>query len=63
MSVFKKLAGDTALYGVSTILTRLINYLLVPIQTYAFGRPADLASNTEFYAYIPLLLVLYTLGP
>lgn len=62
MSVFKKLAGDTALYGVSTILTRLINYLLVPIQTYAFGRPADLASNTEFYAYIAVLLVLYTLG-
>jgi O-antigen/teichoic acid export membrane protein len=62
MSVFKKLAGDTALYGVSTILSRMINYLLVPIQTYAFGRPAQLASNTEFFAYIAVLLVVYTLG-
>ncbi len=62
MSVFKKLAGDTALYGVSTILSRMVNYLLVPIQTYAFGRPAQLASNTEFFAYIAVLLVLYTLG-
>jgi O-antigen/teichoic acid export membrane protein len=62
MSVFKKLLGDTALYGVSTILSRTINYLLVPIHTYAFGRPAQLASNTEFFAYIAILLALYTIG-
>ena len=62
MSAFKKLAGDTALYGVSTILARMINFFLVPIQTYAFGKPADLSSNIEFYAYIGVLLALYTLG-
>ncbi len=62
MSTFKKLAGDTALYGISTILGRLINYALVPIQTYAFTKPASMASNVEFYSWIGVLLVLYTLG-
>ncbi len=62
MSTFKKLAGDTALYGVSTILGRLLNYILVPIQTYAFSQPKDLSSNVTFYSYIALLLVIYTFG-
>ncbi|GAB2570821.1 polysaccharide biosynthesis protein [Spirosoma areae] len=62
MSTFKKLAGDTALYGVSTILGRLLNYVLVPIQTYAFAKPRELSSNVEFYSYIGLLLVIYTFG-
>ena len=62
MSTFKKLASDTALYGVSTILGRLLSYILVPIQTYAFARPKELSSNVEFYSYIALLLVIYTFG-
>lgn len=62
MSTFKKLASDTALYGVSTILGRLLNYALVPIQTYAFEKPAAMASNVELYSWIGVLLVVYTLG-
>ncbi|GAB4026307.1 oligosaccharide flippase family protein [Spirosoma koreense] len=62
MSTFKKLASDTALYGISTILGRLLNYALLPIQTYAFVRPAAMASNVEFYSWIGVLLVVYTLG-
>ncbi|GAB3987766.1 oligosaccharide flippase family protein [Spirosoma daeguense] len=62
MSTFKKLASDTALYGVSTILGRLLNYALVPIQTYAFAKPAAMASNVELYSWIGVLLVVYTLG-
>ena len=62
MSTFKKLASDTALYGVSTILGRLLSYILVPLQTYAFTRPKELSSNVEFYSYIALLLVIYTFG-
>ncbi|WP_080059584.1 polysaccharide biosynthesis C-terminal domain-containing protein [Spirosoma aerolatum] len=62
MSTVKKLASDTALYGVSTILGRLLNYALVPIQTYAFTKPAAMASNVEFYSWIGVLLVVYTLG-
>ncbi|MFD2573721.1 lipopolysaccharide biosynthesis protein [Spirosoma soli] len=62
MSTFKKLASDTALYGVSTILGRLLNYALVPIQTYAFEKAGLLASNVELYSWVGVLLVLYTLG-
>ncbi|GAB3795822.1 oligosaccharide flippase family protein [Spirosoma humi] len=62
MSTFKKLASDTALYGISTILARLLNYALVPIQTYAFQKPSAMASNVELYGYIGVLLVVYTLG-
>ncbi len=62
MSTFKKLAGDTALYGVSTILARSINFALAPIQTYAFENPADLSSNVTLYAWIGMLMSVYTLG-
>ena len=62
MSAFKKLASDTALYGISTILARSVNFALAPIQTYAFLQPSDLASNVTLYAWIGVLLTVYTLG-
>lgn len=62
MSSIKKLAGQTAVYGVSTIVGRLINFALVPLFSYIFGRPEDLGLNTEFYAYIAFLNVVFTYG-
>lgn len=62
MSTIKKLAGQTAVYGVSTILGRLINFALVPLFSYIFGEPEDLGLNTEFYAYIAFLNVVFTYG-
>ncbi|GAB3899679.1 polysaccharide biosynthesis C-terminal domain-containing protein [Spirosoma agri] len=62
MSTFKKLAGDTALYGVSTILGRMLNFALVPLQTYVFKQPSEMASNVELYSWVGILLVIYTLG-
>lgn len=62
MSAFKKLASDTALYGISTIAARSINFLLVPIQTYAFKRGGTLSSNVTLYAWVGVLLTVYTLG-
>lgn len=62
MSTFKKLASDTALYGLSTMLARSINFALVPIQTYAFGKPSELSSNITLYAWIGVLMAVYTLG-
>ncbi len=61
MSVFKKLLGETASYGVSTMLGRLLNYLLVILHTSLFD-PALLASQSQFYAYAGVLYVLYTFG-
>lgn len=62
MGTFKKLAGDTALYGGSTILGRLLNWALVFLHTRVFVRPGELASNVEIYSYIGILSVVYTLG-
>ena len=62
MSTFKKLAGDTALYGLSTIVPRLINFALVPLHTTVFTRPGELSSNVVLYSYVALLLAIYTFG-
>lgn len=59
--VIGKLAGDTAIYGVSTILARFINFLFLPLYTYIL-TPADYGVLTEFMAYIAILQVVLTLG-
>ncbi|MBD3639272.1 MAG: oligosaccharide flippase family protein [Crocinitomicaceae bacterium] len=64
MSTIKKLAGQTAIYGVSSIIGRLLNYLLVPLHTheeYGFGE-ADYGIISEFYAYVAFFIVLLTFG-
>ncbi|TDB68911.1 polysaccharide biosynthesis C-terminal domain-containing protein [Arundinibacter roseus] len=61
MSVLKKLAGETATYGVSTMLGRLLNYLLVILHTQLFV-PAELAVQVQLYTYAGLSFVLYTFG-
>jgi O-antigen/teichoic acid export membrane protein len=58
----KKLAGQTALYGVSTIVGRMLNYLLVPLYTYQFSRPDEFGVITEFYAYIAFLNIVLIYG-
>ncbi len=62
MSVLKKLASETALYGVSSILGRVIYWFLVPLHTYVFLRPGELSSNTELYSWVALFNVVYTFG-
>ena len=61
MGVLKKLASETALYGVSTILGRLFNYVLVPIHTSLF-LPSQLAVQVELYAYAGVAFTIYTYG-
>ena len=61
MSQIKKLAGQTAIYGLSSIIGRLLNYLLVPLYTRIF-EPAAYGVVSEFYAYVTFLIVLYTYG-
>jgi len=62
MSTFKKLAGDTALYGVSTILGRLLNWALMPLHTRVFANPEELASNVKIYTYIGVLQIVLLMG-
>lgn len=60
-NILKKLAGETAIYGMSTILARFINFLFLPLYTYIL-TPADYGVLTEFMAYIAILQVLLTMG-
>lgn len=62
MSAIRKLAGQTAVYGVSTIFGRLLNFALVPFFSYIFDSPEVLGLNTEFYAYIAFLNIVFTFG-
>ncbi|MEP7324019.1 MAG: polysaccharide biosynthesis C-terminal domain-containing protein, partial [Saprospiraceae bacterium] len=61
MSVFKKLAGETALYGMSSILARLVNFLLVPLHTHVFTHRDEYGVIGQVYAWIALGIILYTL--
>ncbi len=61
MPSIKKLVGQTAVYGFSTILGRLLNYLLVPLHTYLF-QPAQYGVVGELYAWVSLFVVILTYG-
>lgn len=56
------LAKDTAIYGVSTVVVKFLNYLLLPICTYVFNQTAEYGTITKFYAWTALLLVILTYG-
>lgn len=57
----KQLAGETAIYGLSTILARIINFLFVPFYTRLLTT-ASYGVVTEFMAYIAVLQVVLVLG-
>ena len=63
MSVLKSLAKETAIYGMSSIVGRFLNYLLVPIYTAALpAEGGGYGIVTNVYAWVALLLVLLTCG-
>ena len=61
MNPLKQLAGQTAIYGLSSIVGRLLNYLLVPLYTRYF-LPAEYGVVTELYAYVAFLVIFLTYG-
>ena len=61
MSSLKKLAGQTAIYGLSSILGRSINFLLIIIYT-AYLSKAELGAFTTLYALIGFLNIIFTYG-
>ena len=63
MSVIKKLASQTAIYGLSSIVGRFLNYLLVPLHTSeGVFDPAQYGIITEMYAYVAFLVIFLTYG-
>jgi O-antigen/teichoic acid export membrane protein len=61
MSQLKKLAGQSAIYGISSILGKTINFLLIPLYT-GYLSKEDLGSFTMIYALIAFLNVVFTFG-
>lgn len=61
MNPLKRLASQTAVYGLSSIIGRFLNYLLVPLYTYSFA-PAEYGVVAEFYAYMGFFTVLLVFG-
>ena len=57
----KQLAGQTAIYGLSSILGRMINFLLVPLQTAVLSQ-SEYGVNVDFYSLIAFLIVICTFG-
>lgn len=61
MSQLKKLAGDTAIYGASSIIGRMLNYMLVPYYTSVF-LAEEYGVVTELYSFAAFFAVLYVYG-
>jgi O-antigen/teichoic acid export membrane protein len=61
MGIINKLASQTAIYGISSIFGRFLNYLLVPLYTYYFSA-AEYGVVSEFYAYAGFFSVLLLFG-
>lgn len=60
-SDLKQLGKETAIYGISTILSRFLNFLLVPFFTNIFTQ-AEYGIITNVYAYIAFLNIIYLYG-
>ncbi len=59
MSLIRKLAGETAIYGLSSIVGRFMNYLLMPLYTRVLV-PSEYGIVTDLYATSAFLMILYS---
>lgn len=59
MSIIKKLAGETLIYGMASILPRVLNILMTLVYlTYRFKDTEDYGSYNEMYAYVTIFLTI-----
>lgn len=61
MSKISKLAGETALYGLGSIVPRFLNFLLFPLHTRVFN-PEDYGVISYLYVFVAFLNIVYTFG-
>lgn len=61
MSVFKRFLGQTAIYGLSTVFSRLFNFILTPIYTGKFAA-GTYGIFTTMYAYASLINAVLAFG-
>ncbi len=60
MSLIKKLAGETVIYGLSNILSRLLNFVFLTFYLTRIFEQQEYGIVSEFYVYIALLMVFFT---
>jgi O-antigen/teichoic acid export membrane protein len=61
LSKIKRLAGETVLYGLGSILPRFLNFLLVPLHTAVFDEAAY-GIFSQIFAYVAVINILFTFG-
>ena len=61
MNPLKKLASQTAVYGLSSIVGRFLNFLLVFIHTRVFEK-AEFGVISELYAFVAFFVIVLTYG-
>ncbi len=61
MKPYKELAGQTLIYGLGTIIPRVLNFLLTPLYTYTLIE-ADYGVITYLYSFVAFFMVILTFG-
>ncbi|MDA3892544.1 MAG: oligosaccharide flippase family protein [Salinivirgaceae bacterium] len=61
MNPYKELAGQTLVYGLGTIIPRVLNFLLTPLYTYTLVE-SQFGIITELYSYVAFFMVMLTFG-
>jgi O-antigen/teichoic acid export membrane protein len=62
LNPLKQLAGQTAIYGLSSVIARILNFLLVPFYTRIFTDTAEYGIINELYAYVAFFIIILTYG-
>ena len=60
--LMQALAKETVIYGLSSIIGKFLNWLLVPLYTFVLAQQSDYGIVTNLYAWTALLLVILTYG-
>jgi O-antigen/teichoic acid export membrane protein len=61
MSKIKRLAGETVLYGLGTIIPRFLNFLMLPLYTAVFA-PEEFSVIAKLYAYVGVINTIFMFG-
>lgn len=62
MSKLRTLASETVLYGLGSILPRVLNFLLVPLHTINMFNQAEYGEVTKLYAFVAVINIVYMFG-
>lgn len=62
MSKIKRLAGETVIYGLGSILPRVLNFLLVPLHTIGMFNREEYGEVTKLYAFVGVVNIVYMFG-